>query len=129
MNEIEKINEKYSEKALGFYPFIGNNWVTVLKKGFYKKKEANYRGISMIYDKEQNKKKVLLIGYYYVPENYVIAPDELIMTEGREKLINRKIKEGYILTKKIRLKPYEFEEESEEYIIAKEANKKYKNEK
>jgi len=129
MNELDIINKKFEDESVGIFPFISKNRVTVLDKGFHSKKEANYRGVSMVYDRQKDINKALLIGYYYVPENYVIIPEGLTITEGKRKLIQDKQRKGYtVITSFPSLKPYEFTEDSEEYAVAKTVNEKFKSE-
>ena len=127
MENLEQINKKFEEQSIGIYPFISRGRVTVLKKGFYSKKEANYRGVTMQYDSTQNVNKALLIGYYYVPSNYVIVPEGLTVTEGKKKLISDKLNKGFELVSKVHLFTYEFGEDTEEYAVAKLHNEQYKN--
>ena len=127
MNKLEELNATFDEKAVGIYPFVSKHRVNILQKGFHKKDKANYRGVSMMYDNDQAKLKVLLIGYYDVPEDYVIVPEGLEITPGKQKLIDSYTKKGFtLLTKFPSLKPLEFEETSEEYLIAKEVYDNYK---
>ena len=127
MDELEKMNARYEEKSKGIFPFISKNRITVLPKGFHQKKIAKYRGVSFIYDSKQEKHKALLIGYYYVPKDYIIVPEGLTITEGKKKLIQDKLNSGYELILGFpSLKPYEFEEDSEEYIVAKKVNEDFK---
>lgn len=128
MNEqLEEINNRFETESVGVFPFIAKGRVTVLKKGFHSKKKAEYRGVSMVYDKNQEKSKAMLIGYYFVPKNYIIVPEGLSITEGKRKLIRDKINKGFeLVTGFPSLKPYEFDETSEEYAIAKMVNDNYK---
>jgi len=127
MEKLDQINKRFEDLSNGVYPFISKNRVTVLKKGFYTKDKANYRGVSMVYDAQCGYSKAILIGYYYVPKNYVIAPTGLTVTEGKKKLIRDKMDKGYeIVTHFPSLKPYTFAEGSEEYEVAKERNEMFK---
>lgn len=125
MSKLEEYNTKIADQAVGVYPFIGNHRVTALKKGFHSKDKANYRGISMIWDNEQEKLKAMLIGYYYVNEDTVLVPDGLVLTEGMEKFIEVKLKQGYTKVNKVSFSPFEFPENSEEYLAALEAKQEY----
>lgn len=127
MKELEDLNASFAEKSVGTYPFISRHRVNVLEKGIHKKEKANYRGVSMMYDGDQSRLKVLLIGYYNVPEDYIIVPEGLEITPGKQKLIDVHLSKGYtILNKFPSLKPLEFEETTEEYIIAKKVYDAYK---
>lgn len=128
MDKIQEINENYEKISLGTYPFVSKTRITILKKGFYRKDKANYRGVSMIYDKEQKRNKALLIGYFYVPEDVVVVPDEIIVTEGLRRLITHKVREGYnLVTEFPSLKPYEFAYDSQEYQEAMLAYNNFRN--
>ena len=126
MKDLETINKKFEDESIGIYPFINKGRVTVLKKGFYTKKEANYRGVSMMYDAQLQKSKAILIGYYYVPKNYIIVPEGLTVTEGKKKLISDKLNKGFELVSRISIHPYEFDESTEEYQVAQARNEQYK---
>lgn len=126
MDELEKINQQYEEISNGTYPFIFTHKITVIKAGFYQKNKADYRGLSLVYDKRDKKHKALLVGYFYVPENYIIIPPGLKLSEGKRKLVRDKLNAGYKIIDRISLKPYEFAEDSKEFEIAKEVNRQYK---
>ena len=129
MEKLDEINARFAKESKGVYPFMSKSRVTVLKKGFHQKKTAKYRGISMIRDKQSGQQKALLIGYFYVPKNYVIVPEGITITEGKRKLISDKINKGFEVTTSFpSLKPFEFEEGSEEYEVAKIVNENYKQE-
>lgn len=125
MSKLEEFNQKISDSSVGVYPFVGKHRVTTLKRGFYKKDKANYRGISMIWDREKNKLKAMLIGYYFIDKDTIIVPDDLELTEGMEKFINLRIQSGYSKVNRVSFPPFEFSEGSEEYLAALEAKNKY----
>lgn len=131
MSKIKELNSKYEELADGkIYPFLSKNRITILEKGFYKKKKANFRGISMIYDVKYKKFKVLLIGYFYVPKNMIIIHEGLIITDNKRKLITDKLAKGYdIIVGFPSLVPYEFDQDSEEYQEAKNINDNFNSKK
>jgi len=130
MDELITLNERYAEESVGIFPFISKNRVTILDQGFHQKKVAKYRGVSFIYDTKEERHKALLIGYYYVPKNYIIVPEGLTLTEGKKKLVSDKLNDGYELIVGFpSLKPYEFGEDTEEYEIAKRVNENYKKSK
>ena len=128
MNNIEDLNRKFEFKSVGVFPFINlnSNTYTILKKGYYKKHNAKYRGLSFIYDKNFKKFKAILIGYFYVPEDYIIVPENLQLSDIVKNFIKDYENDGF---KKINncpsLKPIEFDENSEEYFIAKENHENY----
>ena len=127
MSNINEINQRYEELAKDrVYPFISKNRVTILAEGFYQKKEAEYRGVSMIYDRKNQKQKAILIGYFHVPENIIVIPDGLVINDSKRKLVSDKLKQGFkIVSGFPSLHPYEFGEDTEEYKIAKENNEQY----
>lgn len=123
----DDINNLYEEKAIGVYPFINKNRITILEKGYYTKKKAAYRGISYVYDEQSEKYKSLLLGYYYVPEDYIIVPTDLEMTEGKVNLVDTYLKKGFTNVSECpSFKPVSFDENSEEYQVAKESYETYK---
>ena len=126
--DISTINSRYEQLSEGVYPFISRGRVTVLKKGFYKKDKSNYRGVSYMYNQALEESKVILMGYIHVPNNYIIIPIGLEMTEGKRKLIQDKAAEGYMKHVGFpSFKSYEFEKDSPEYIAAKLVNEKFKS--
>lgn len=98
---MEEINKKYEEISQGIFPFVGTNRVTILKRGYYKKKRSKYRGITKILDKKTNKEKVILMGYYYVDDDYIVIPDNLDLTVNKTSLLKAVIHKNAILTKKL----------------------------
>ena len=124
----EEINSQYETKANKVFPFIGKNRVVILEKGLYTKKVANYRGISYIHDPQTNNYKTILIGYYNVPDNYVIVPEGMEISEGKQALINKYANKGYIVVDKCpSLSPLSFSEDSIEHKAAVESYNKFKN--
>jgi len=132
MSEIDKVNKEYEDKSLGVFPFISKEKLTILKKGLYKKKKANYRGLSYIYDQFDNTYKTLLLGYYNIPEDIIIVPEGIkkklsdIETKLLEEYIDKDFKELKNLPS---LKPMRFDEKSVEYELAFQAYIKYKSSK
>ena len=126
-NELERLNKKYADLAGGrIYPFIRKDKITILDEGFYLKEKANYRGISFIFDKSQDKYKALLIGYFYVPKNIIIVPKNLTIKDEQRSLIIEKLEEGYEMTSGFpSLHPCEFAVGSEEYIAAENSRKQF----
>lgn len=126
-NELERLNKRYADLAGGrIYPFICKDRITILDKGFYLKEKANYRGISFVFDKSQEKYKALLIGYFYVPKNMIIIPKNLTIKGAQRSLIIEKLGEGYEMTSGFpSLHPCEFAVGSEEYIAAENNRKQF----
>jgi hypothetical protein len=129
MKELENINKEIEKNSIDVFPFISKYRITILQKGFYRKKVANYRGVSLVHDTRLGINKALLIGYFYVPIDCILVPEEVIITEGKQKLIDQQVSKGFKLLKNLNLDPYEFSEDSHEFKIAKEANDAYKNQK
>ena len=128
MNKAE-INSLYEAKAGNVFPFIGKNRVVILEEGLYTKKVANYRGVSYIHDPLSNKYKTVLIGYYNVPDNYVIVPEGMEVSEGKQALIDKYVNKGYTLVDKCpSLSPLSFDEGSLEHNAAVESYNKFKTE-
>tara|TARA_R110000796_G_scaffold177590_5_gene294431 strand:+ start:155 stop:577 length:423 start_codon:yes stop_codon:yes gene_type:complete len=126
--EVDTINSRYEQLSVGVYPFISRSRVTVLKKGFYTKNKANYRGISFIYDEVKEAGKAILVGYIHVPHDCVIIPIGLELTEGKSGLIEDNVAKGYAKYNGFpSFRSYEFNEGSPEYEAAKLLNEKYKS--
>ena len=123
----ESINKLYEEKALGVFPFISKHRVTVLDKGYYSKDKSNYRGISYVYDNYTEKYKALLLGYFYVPEDYIVVPEGIELSEGKQKLIDRYVNKGFIIVDGCpSLSPVSFDENTPEYQAALESHNDFK---
>lgn len=126
--DISTINSRFKQLSLGIYPFISRNRVTVLKKGFYEKNKANYKGVSYIYNNVTNLGRVVLMGYVYIPHDCVIVPIGLELSEGKASLVNDMIGKGYIKYSGFpSFRSYEFDEDTSEYKTAKLINEKYKS--
>lgn len=117
--EKEKIDQYYQEVAKKVFPFISKNRITVISKGFYRKHNSGYYGLTMMYDKAQAVKKAILVGYYFIPENYIILPSKTVLTDKKIKFIESWLKQGYQL---INTAPsiflHEFDPISKEYEVA-----------
>lgn len=127
-DKLNIINASFASQSLGFYPFISNNRLTILKKGFYKKLKSNYRGVSVVTDKITGNKKVILMGYYYIPDNMVIVPknETFIISDNMKKLLNDLLKNGYKEQNGFpKLNVFEFDKDSEEYKLAFERKIEY----
>jgi hypothetical protein len=127
MQDLDLINQQYLDQAIDVYPFISKNRVTVLRKGLYTKKKTDYRGVSFRYNTGKERYTAILVGFYNVPKNYVIVPEGLTVTEGKRKLIQDKMRNGYeLITTFPSLHPLEFPEGSEEYEIAQYVHEEFK---
>ena len=123
----EDINKLYEEKAIGVFPFISKHRVTILEKGYYSKKKSNYRGISYVFDEFKDTYKTLLLGYFYVPEDYIIIPEGIHLSSGKEDLINRYVKKGFqMISSAPSLSPISFEKNTPEYKAALDSHNEFK---
>jgi hypothetical protein len=114
--EKEKLNKFYETLSLGTFPFISKNRVTVLKQGLYKRLNANYHGITM--RNHLDKPMCYLIGYYYVPEDYLIVPD-MELNKNHESIIKNYVNKGFkLINKPPSLTFYEFTDNTKEWEIA-----------
>jgi hypothetical protein len=127
---LEEINEQIENSHNGIFPFIGENTVIKLHKGFYKAKKRGYYGVTAVTN-DEGKYDVLLYGYYWIPEDMVIFRGSIEDTsEGKRNLLERSIEQGYVFYENLpSLQTYKFDEESEEYIAAIENLQTYKNDK
>ena len=118
--EAALINAHFHSLAANkIYPFIGKNRITVLQKGLYMKKNSNYRGIGVIKDQISEKDKVVLMGYYNVPKDTLIIPEDLKLNHQHNDLIERYKNEGYeIINGFPQLQIMEFNPDSLEYKVA-----------
>jgi hypothetical protein len=109
------------------YPFIGKNRITILEKGLYQKKNSTYRGIGVIKDDISGNDKVVLMGYYNVPEDMIIIPLDFIVTPQLQDLIERYKAQGYKVMDKgfPQLQIMEFNPETLEYKCAMQRKEEY----
>jgi hypothetical protein len=119
MNAIKSINNFYELKSDGkIFPFIDKNKITEIKKGYHKKKRSKHYGLTLIYDNLLEEYKTILMGYYYVPENYLIVPDNIIFNRVTNNFIEEKKNLGYkIINKPPSLKPITFKQDSFEHKL------------
>ena len=117
--EFKKLNEKYNDDTYEEFPYIAPYRITLLKKGLYRKKNAKYRGVTAVYDNDQEKFRFYLYGMYNIPEDIVIVPDDVEMTEKKQEFLDAAIQAGY---KKVnrppKFEPVEFPANSEEAKLA-----------
>lgn len=133
MRSLEEINKEINSKKYPTFPFINlNNRITKLKKGLYKKHKSNFRGITCVnvpVGDEMEAKfeiEVRLNGFYNIPYDMVIVPDNVIMTEKKKMYLKVAREKGYKRVKNLpHMKPLVFGPETEEYFAAMEARKKY----
>jgi len=119
IKEKEQIDKYFDSITVGVYPFISKKDVTVLKSGFYKKHNAKYCGLTMMYDNLLECKRACLIGYFYVNDNFVILPEKTELTDEIKQILNSYTRKGYKLVSKApSLKSYDFSEDTSEYHIA-----------
>lgn len=124
----EEINDHYQTIAEDQpFPFVGNNRITILKKGLYSKKSANYRGVSYIKDPDSGQYKAVLLGYYDVTGDYIIVPPNLEINKSKQNLIDKHVSAGYeVVLRCPSLQPITFEEGSMQHEAAVESHKQYK---
>jgi len=125
--KLEQINKNIEDSHNGIFPFIGENTVIKLNKGFYKAKKRGYYGVTAVTN-DEGSHDVLLYGYYWIPENMVIFRGNIEETsEGKRKLLNSLIDKGYTFYDNLpSLKTYKFEDGSKEYEAAIENLETYK---
>lgn len=127
MTEIEELNKEYLDCVEGDFPFMSKYRITILKSGYYTKQKANYRGLTYMFDANMQRYKTLLIGFFHVPEDYIVVPEEVEITEGKQALIDIHKKKGYkVINKFPSLTPKEFDENSREYELAYQTYIKFK---
>jgi len=125
---INQLNKKYEEEAVGIFPFVGPERITILEKGLYTKNKTKYKGLSYIYDKFDEQHKTMLLGYYSVPENVIVVPENIEITSGKQRLIDVHLSKGFLQVNKCpSLKPISFSEDTDEYRAAFDSYKTYKN--
>jgi hypothetical protein len=123
---FEELNELYAQATIDVYPFINKSKIIVLKKGLYKKMNSKYAGLTINTNKNQS--TCVLVGYIYVPEDFVYVPSQLNLQEKQKAFIDFKSKEGYtILNTFPSLKPLVFSNTTKEFKLSLENYLKYKN--
>lgn len=117
--ELRQINEDLEDSHNGVFPFIGENTVIRLDKGFYKAKKRGYYGVTAVTN-DDGHYDVLLYGYYWIPEDMVIFRGSIEETsEGKSKMLQKLIDRGYQFYDNLpSLKTYKFQEDSIEYNAA-----------
>jgi hypothetical protein len=93
--EFVKLNQKYNDETYPIFPYIAKNRITVIGEGLYRKKNAKFRGITAIYNKESGEYEYPLYGMYYIPEDIIIVPEEMEMTPNKEAFLEAHLKAGY----------------------------------
>lgn len=117
--EFEQLNARFNDDTYPVFPFVSKSKITLLKSGLYKKHKANFRGITALFNKEINEYEFPLFGMYHVPEDLVIVPDEMEMTESKQAFLNAAITAGYKLTNKPpKFQTIKFSPSSEEAKLA-----------
>jgi hypothetical protein len=117
--ELEKINEFYNKTYTNIYPFICKNRVTILKSGMYKKMNGEYYGLSAIYNQYENKHTAVLINYIYVPDDILIVPNNIEMTDKKCQLIQNYVDKGFKIKERAPAFPmFSFDNDTHEYNIA-----------
>jgi len=93
--EFRKLNEKYNDDTYPEFPYISPHRVTLLKKGLYRKHNAKYRGVTAVYNKEKGEFEFPLYGMFYIPEDLIIVPPDLNLSENKKAFLNAAIKAGF----------------------------------
>ncbi len=130
MRTLEELNAEINEKDYPVFPFINfSNRITKLNKGLYKKHKANFRGITCVnipVGEGVFNEEVRLNGYYDIPFNMLIVPDNIVMTTEKENFKNYWISKGYKVVNNLpSIRPKTYEEGSDEYEAATKARKDY----
>jgi hypothetical protein len=117
--EFEALNEKYNDETYPVFPFISKTRITPLPKGLYRKHKANYRGITAVFNTTTQEYEFPLFGMYFIPENLVIVPPEMEMTEAKQKFLNASLQAGFKQTDKApHFQTYKFDPTSDEAKLA-----------
>ena len=121
IEKLKKLNDDIDKKSLGVFPFIGANTVIKLDKGLYKAKQRNYYGVTLVTNND-GQQEALLYGYYWIPENIVIYRGNILKaSEGKQNLLDSLQRKGYTYYDNLpSLDTFKYEEDTEEYEIAKE---------
>lgn len=93
--EFEQLNAKFNDETYPVFPFVSKNKITLLKAGLYKKHKANFRGVTALFNKLTGEYEFPLFGMYHVPEDIVIVPDEVEMTENKKAFLKVALEAGY----------------------------------
>ncbi len=93
--EFETLNGKYNDDTYPVFPFISKTRITPLPKGLYRKHRANYRGITAIFNQETEEYEFPLFGMYYIEEDLAIVPEEVELTESKQKYLDMLLTAGY----------------------------------
>lgn len=119
MITLENVNAKYNDETYPIFPFIAQDKVTILKKGLYRKLNANFRGVTAVFDKEAGEYKFPLYGMYNIEQDMVIVPPGTELTEGRNSMIATCLSNGFIKSATPpHFKPYYFSPASMEAKVA-----------
>lgn len=117
--EFEQLNARFNDDTYPVFPFVSKSKITLLKSGLYKKHKANFRGITALFNKDSGEYEFPLFGMYHVPEDLVIVPEEMEMTESKQAFLNAAITAGYKLTNKPpKFQTIKFSPSSEEAKLA-----------
>jgi len=92
---LAQINEKYNDETYPVFPFISKTRITVLPSGLYRKHKATFRGITAIYDTNENKYKYPLYGMYNITDDLIIVPEDMPMSPNKEAFLESQLKDGF----------------------------------
>ena len=93
--EFEKLNEKYNDDTYPEFPYVSKTRITLLKQGLYKKHHAKYRGVTAVYNKEQEIFEYPLYGMYYIHKDIIIVPPDLVLNSSKQAFLQAALKAGY----------------------------------
>lgn len=119
MTTLDSVNAKYNDETYDVFPFIAKNRITPLKAGLYKKHKASFRGITAVYNPDEEEYEFPLYGMYNVPEDIVIVPEDLELNPSKSSFLAAYIAAGYKqVTQAPKFKPVLFPSDSEEAQLA-----------
>lgn len=119
IKEFEQLNAKYNDETYPIFPFISKTRITLLPAGLYRKHRAQYRGITAVFNQETEQYEFPLFGMYYIEEDLVIVPEEMEMTESKQKFLDTALEAGFTQTDKApHFKTKKFDPTSEEAKLA-----------
>ena len=95
-NTLDQVNEKFNDDTYPVFPFISKTRITILPKGLYRKHKATFKGITAIYDANEECYKYPLYGMYNIENDLLIVPKDLLITPTKQALLDMHEKEGFI---------------------------------
>lgn len=92
---LNDVNAKFNDETYPVFPFIKKNHITLLQRGLYRKHNANFRGITAVYNEITSQYEFPLYGMYSIEEDLVIVPEEMEMNAAKSSFLDATIKSGY----------------------------------